>query len=208
MAQQSSYGAVSTSDENTPLVQENADSSSLTKSRHEIGELIESKKAHVLILVLTSIDILLVILQIGASLLGLDDSEEAEWILELFAHASLAIVSIFVVEIFLKVYAFGFSYFWSSNPHGYLHLADAVIIIISFLLEIFLKGAEQELGSLLIIFRLWRVIKLTGTVAIETAEHQQEQLERLKDEIKDLKQQLDESRAEVARLRSNTADQV
>jgi len=209
MAQQSSYGAVpSTLDENTPLVPENTDSSKFVKSRHEIGEVIESKKAHVLILVLTALDILLVILQIGASLLGLDESEEAEWLLEVFAHASLAIVSIFVIEVFFKLYAFGFSYFWSSNPHGYLHLADAAIIVISFLLEIFLKGAEQELSSLLIIFRLWRLIKLTGTVAIETAEHQQDQLERLQDQIKDLQQQLDDSRAEVARLRSNTADQV
>ncbi|GJJ72293.1 voltage-gated hydrogen channel 1 [Entomortierella parvispora] len=208
MAQQSSYGAIPSTDVDAPLVPVDAESSTFVKSRHEIGELLESKKSHVLILILTVLDLLLVIFQIGASLLGLDDSEEAEWILEVFAHASLAIVSVFVVEIFFKVYAFGFSYFWSSNPHGYLHLADAAIIVISFLLEVFLKGAEQELGSLLIIFRLWRLIKLTGTVAIETAEHQQEQLERLEDQIKELQQQLDESRAEVAQLRAHTADQV
>ncbi|KAG0046298.1 hypothetical protein BGZ83_008524 [Gryganskiella cystojenkinii] len=215
MAQQSSYGAIPTTDENRPLNADQEDSSALTRSRHEIGELIESKKAHVVILTLTALDVLLVILQISATLLHLDHSKESEGILELFAHASLAIVSFFVVEIILKVYAFGPSYFWGSTQHGYLHLADAVIIIISFLLEVFLKGAEQELGSLLIIFRLWRLIKLTGTVAIETAEHQQDQLAQLETKIKqlealvkDLQGQLEESKTEVTKLRAHTVDQV
>ena len=209
MAQQSAYGAIPTSErgEDAPLHQDGAPSD-LKETRHEFGEIIESKCAHVVILILTSIDILLVICQIAATLLGFDDNSDAEWILEIFAHVSLAIVTFFVLEVLLKVFAFGPRFFWTGTPHGLLHLADAIIIIISFLLEIFLKGAEQELGSLLIIFRLWRVIKLTGTVAIETAEHNEEYISSLKEHIKELEQQLQESQQEVQRLRAHTAEQV
>ncbi|KAF9926208.1 hypothetical protein FBU30_004167 [Linnemannia zychae] len=202
---QSSYGAIPTSEDHENA---NVDTQEESSSRHQIGEILESKKAHIIILTLTAIDVALVILQIAASLLHLDDSKEAQWFLELLAHTSLAIVSIFVVEILLKIYAFGFGYFWTSNPHGILHLADAMIIIISFLLEVFLKGAEQELGALLIIFRLWRIVKLTGTVAIETVEHNQATVSALEARIKALENELKESQNEVQRLRANTADQV
>lgn len=50
----------------------------------------------------------------------------------------------------------------SDTPHAVLHVFDAAIIITTFVLEIVLKGKERELGSLLIILRLWRLIKLVG----------------------------------------------
>ncbi|KAG0376596.1 hypothetical protein BGX24_007502 [Mortierella sp. AD032] len=204
---QSSYGAIPTDD--TTVDVDNHDSSTDTSStRHQIGEILESKKAHIIILSLTAIDVALVILQIAASLLQLDDTKEAQWFLELLSHTSLAIVSFFVLEIVLKIYAFGLGYFWTSNPHGILHLIDALIIIISFLLEVFLTGAEQELGALLIIFRLWRIVKLTGTVAIETVEHNQATVTALKARIETLENELKESQSEVQRLRANTDDQV
>ncbi|KAF9209952.1 hypothetical protein BGZ49_009228 [Haplosporangium sp. Z 27] len=203
---QSSYGSIPTSEHVAPQLA--TGHSDLDKARRRVGEAIESKRSHVVILTLTALDILLVILQIGATLLGLEEHKGAEEVLEILAHISLAIVTFFVVEVILKVFAFGPGYFWTSTPHGLLHLADALIIIVSFLLEITLKGAEQELGSLLIIFRLWRLIKLTGTVAIETTEHNQEHIHRLETRIKDLETQLQESQQEVQRLRANTQDQV
>ncbi|KAF9127622.1 hypothetical protein BGW39_005747 [Mortierella sp. 14UC] len=204
---QSSYGAIPT-DDTTVDINNQDSSSSEDSTRHHIGEILESKKAHILILSLTAIDVALVILQIAASLLHLDDTKDAQWFLELLAHTSLAIVSFFVLEIVLKIYAFGLGYFWTGNPHGILHLADALIIIISFLLEVFLTGAEQELGALLIIFRLWRIVKLTGTVAIETAEHNHAAVAALEDRIRTLENELKESQSEVQRLRANTDDQV
>ncbi|KAF9438105.1 hypothetical protein BGZ76_009723 [Entomortierella beljakovae] len=205
----SQYGAIPTSERQTEEHERSTEElSDMDKTRHHVGEIIESKRAHVVILALTAIDVLLVILQIAATLLGLDSHKGAEETLEFMAHLSLAIVSFFVVEILLKVFAFGPGYFWTSNPHGILHLADAFIIVTSFVLEISLKGAEQELGSLLIIFRLWRLIKLTGTVAIETTEHNQALMHHLELRIKDLESQLQESQQEVQRLRANTIDQV
>lgn len=143
-------------------------------------------------------------LQIGASLLHLDETEHEHWILALFGHLSLAIISIFMFEILLKIFAFGPGYFWIGTPHWILHLVDAIIILTSFLLEIFLKGAEQELSSLLIVFRLWRVVKLTGTVAIEVSEHDQAHVALLEGRVKELEQELEESYLKIQRLEGFT----
>ncbi|KAF9144926.1 hypothetical protein BGX30_011010 [Mortierella sp. GBA39] len=177
-----------------------ADASCIKRARHRIGKSIESKAAHITILVLTLCDIILVMLQIGASLLHLDETEHEHWVLAVFEHLSLAIVSVFMFEILLKIFAFGPRYFWIGTPHWILHLVDAIIILTSFLLEIFLKGVEQELSSLLIVFRLWRVIKLTGTVAIEVSEHDQAHVALLEGRVKELEQELEECYIKVQRL--------
>ncbi|KAF9953592.1 hypothetical protein BGZ65_004583 [Modicella reniformis] len=200
MAHQASYGTIPTSEsEQDPFTHQDEELSNLARTRHAVGEIIESKRSHILILVLTIVDVLLVMAQIAATLLELD-TKEVEWLLELFAHASLVIVSFFLFEIILKLFAFGLRYFWKSTLFGVLHLADAMIVVISFFLEIFLKGAEQELGSLLIIFRLWRVIKLTGTITIKTVEQSQELVNDLEARVKQLEHQLRESEKEIHRL--------
>ncbi|KAF9964279.1 hypothetical protein BGZ70_006681 [Mortierella alpina] len=183
------------------LINDRSDQQSwFSKARHWFGAKIECRRAHVIILVLTLVDIILVVLQIGASLLHLDETKEEIWIIALLGHLSLAIISIFMLEVLLKVFAFGPRYFWRGIPHGILHLVDAAIIITSFVLELILKGAEQELTNLLIIFRLWRVIKLTGTVAIEVSEHDQLRAAILQDRVHSLEEELEESRARIRRL--------
>lgn len=69
-----------------------------------------------------------------------------------------------MLEIPLATWAFGLSFY---NPfgdviHAGFHLFDALIIIITLVLEIGLKGRERELAGLLIILRLWRLVKLVG----------------------------------------------
>lgn len=46
--------------------------------------------------------------------------------------------------------------------HAPLHLFDAIIVVTTFVLEFALKGKERELIGLLVIFRLWRLVKLVG----------------------------------------------
>lgn len=174
--------------------------SCIGRFRHRIGAKIESKAAHITILFLTLADIILVMLQIGASLLHLDETEEEVWYLALFSHLSLAIVSLFMFEILLKLFAFGPRYFWRGTPHWVLHLIDAVIIMTSFMLEIFLHGVSQELSSLLIVFRLWRVVKLTGTVAVEVSSHEQEHAALLEVRVQELEKELEESKVRCQRL--------
>ena len=48
------------------------------------------------------------------------------------------------------------------NAHAGLHLFDSLIIVTTFVLEVILKGRERELAGLLIVLRLWRLVKLVG----------------------------------------------
>jgi hypothetical protein len=84
--------------------------------------------------------------------------------LEVLAHISLVITTLFLVEIPLALWAFGLRYYnpFGEVPHAILHAFDAAIIMTTFVLEVILKGKERELASLLIILRLWRLIKLVG----------------------------------------------
>lgn len=91
------------------------------------------------------------------------DPHSPQW-LEVLAHISLAITILFLIEIPMALWAFGLQYY---NPFGHLthaslHLFDAGIIVTTFILEVILKGRERELAGMLIVLRLWRLVKLVG----------------------------------------------
>jgi hypothetical protein len=60
-------------------------------------------------------------------------------------------------------WAFGLRYYnpWSEVQHSTFHLLDALIIVMNFTI-IFLQGPAQEVVGLLVILRLWRLVKLLG----------------------------------------------
>lgn len=97
------------------------------------------------------------------------EAPDPAW-LEVLSHVSLAITTLFLIEIPLQLWAFGVRYY---NPirgsgdgervmFGWLHLFDAAVIVTTFVLEVVLRGRERELAGLLILLRLWRLVKLVG----------------------------------------------
>lgn len=90
--------------------------------------------------------------------------DDAPLWLEVLSHISLAITSFFLVEVPLALWAFGRNYYNPFGPviHAGLHFFDAAIIVTTFVLEVALRGRERELAGLLIILRLWRLVKLVG----------------------------------------------
>jgi hypothetical protein len=112
-----------------------------------------------------TIDVACVIADLGYDFLTrhCDKSPQPDpaW-LEVLAHVSLAITAIFLVEISLALFAFGPNFFnpFGKVPLAPLHLFDAFVIITTFVLEVVLKGKEEELAALLITLRFWRIVKL------------------------------------------------
>lgn len=91
------------------------------------------------------------------------DPHSPQW-LEILAHISLVITTLFLIEIPMTLWAEGPQYY---NPFGHithaaLHLFDAAIVVTTFILEVVLKGRERELAGMLIVLRLWRLMKLVG----------------------------------------------
>jgi voltage-gated hydrogen channel 1 len=69
-----------------------------------------------------------------------------------------------VLEIPLTIWALGWQNYWPFGPvpHASLHFFDGAIIVTTFVLEVVLRGRERELAALLVILRLWRLVKLVG----------------------------------------------
>ena len=91
------------------------------------------------------------------------EPESPLW-LDILSEISTAITTLFLVEIPLALWSFGLQYYnpIGSTVHAALHLFDALIIVTTFVLEVGLRGRERELVSLLVVLRLWRLVKLVG----------------------------------------------
>jgi voltage-gated hydrogen channel 1 len=77
------------------------------------------------------------------------------------------------------------------------HIFDATVILSSFIVEVTLQGVEEEVASLIVILRLFRVVKIIDELGVAADEQMKELEARLvvvERENRDLKE-------EVARLR-------
>ncbi|KAG8749977.1 hypothetical protein FRC14_000909 [Serendipita sp. 396] len=111
----------------------------------------------------------------------------------------MAIASLFVLELPPTIWVFGFDYYnpWSGVQHSTFHLLDAIIIILNFVF-MFLQGPAQEIGELLILLRIWRLVKLLGGVAtgVENLNHDLQ----LKLDIASKKRELEETSQQLVVL--------
>ncbi|KAJ7063199.1 hypothetical protein C8F01DRAFT_1209555 [Mycena amicta] len=107
--------------------------------------------------------------------------------LAILSHTSLGITTFFLLEIPLTL--------WSFGPRFYIPgCVDHAIV---------LRGKEQELAGLLIILRLWRLLKLVGGVSVGVGElgeadairaaEAENHVERLKKENAELRARLAEA---------------
>ena len=98
--------------------------------------------------------------------------EQPAW-LGALQHVSLAITTLFLVEIPLNVWAFGWRFYapLGAHPLASLHCFDALVIVVTFTLEVVLRGRERELAGLLIVLRLWRLVKLVQGMHLDIWHH-------------------------------------
>jgi len=104
---------------------------------------------------------------------------------EVLTTTSLVILFVLAFEVFLLLVAFGLSFF--RHP---LYILDLVVISTSILFEFEFR---DTVGGLLVIFRLWRIVRIIHSVAIM-------QEEKAEGKIHKIKAELDEERHKVASL--------
>ncbi|EDR14794.1 uncharacterized protein LACBIDRAFT_305892 [Laccaria bicolor S238N-H82] len=177
--------------------------------RDKTAELLESPRLHKLVIALIATDAVCVLIDLGYTVLSTDctpvGGEAPEW-LEVLAHISLLITTLFLIEIPLNLWAFGRQHMnpFGPVPHAALHAFDTFVILTTFILEVVLRGSERELAGLLVILRLWRLVKLVGGVAIGAGELEEENARILagtRNERDHLKAELEASRQENEKLR-------
>lgn len=159
--------------------------------RTRTAHFLESPLLHKIIITLIAIDAASVLVDLGYTFLTPQcpspGEDSPEW-LEVLSQISLTITTLFLIEIPLTWWSLGFQFMnpFGPVPHASLHLFDAVIIVTTFTLEFILGGREEELAGLLVILRLWRLVKLVGGVAVGVDELEATTVEALIDTRREL----------------------
>ncbi|KAI9598415.1 hypothetical protein BDF19DRAFT_432448 [Syncephalis fuscata] len=137
--------------------------------RRKLAQILETRKAHVIVLVLVVLDLVFVLIEILISLFERDDWE-AHIAVKILSELSFAVVCLFAFEQLLNLYAFGLRYFAS-----WLHMLDA----------------SREAASLIIILRFWRVLRVMDAVALTVEMKTEEKEKQLKAQILTLQTRLE-----------------
>lgn len=73
------------------------------------------------------------------------------------------------------------------------HCFDATVIVAGFIVDVCLKGVLKEIGSIVVVLRLWRVFKIIEEFSVGAADQMDalaEKIEQLEMKNKELKKEL------------------
>lgn len=171
------------------------DTSTLSTLRAKTRSFLSSKWGHYLILFMVAVDVACIFADFLIELRVCELRErhhtvDRQWGLaqEALGLVGLVFSCLFMVELIASVLSFGPGYFKSK-----FHIFDAVVIVLAFILDVALRGVVEELGSLVVVLRLWRVFKIIeemSDISAEMMEKYEDELETLKLENAKLKRRL------------------
>ncbi|KAM4827332.1 voltage-gated hydrogen channel 1 isoform 2-T2 [Thomomys bottae] len=144
--------------------------------RSALRKLFSSHRFQVIVICLVILDALLVLAELilDLKIIQLDKNKYA---VKVFHYMSIVILFVFMVEIFLKIYVFRLEFF-----HHKFEILDAIVVVVSFVLDVvlFFWKHEFEALGLLILLRLWRVARIINGIIISVRSRSERQLLRLK----------------------------
>lgn len=162
-------------------------------------------KFQIVIVCLVILDALFVLIEILLDLELL--AEKVDHIIpEIFHYLSISVLSFFLVELVGKLYAFRLEFF-----HHKFEVFDAVIVIISFIIDIVFLTREDVFNAvgLLILLRLWRVARIVNGVILSVKSTAEEKVNKLKEKqdtllarVSQLEQQCTQQEQEISRLQT------
>jgi len=139
-----------------------------------IVHIVEKTIFHIGVIILVLVDCLFVIGELMLDFIYLSEkcdtkkgntgheeikNHKLELAIELLHYGSIILLAIFVIEVLVKIYAFGKK--WWDFHEKKMEWLDAIIVIVSFVIDIyFLKNPNviAEISLLFISFRLWRIV--------------------------------------------------
>ncbi|KAJ8098117.1 hypothetical protein POJ06DRAFT_258572 [Lipomyces tetrasporus] len=143
--------------------------------KKRLRHFLDSRAAHITIITLVAVETLLVIAELYIELFACEEPEMygfLEEALPVISSLSLAISTMFMVELISCVYAFGLLYF--AGKGRWLRMLDAVVIIASFVIDILEQGTALEGAELIVVLRFWRIAKIAEHIGSETKEEMEE----------------------------------
>ncbi|CAL1534319.1 unnamed protein product [Lymnaea stagnalis] len=178
-----------------------ADPENRKPCKERLLHFLESQKFQIFIIVLVCVDCLIVLIELllGLETFKLDIDKTLQH--KIFSGLSLTILSIFIVEVILRIYVMRLGFFRSK-----MEIFDGLVVIVSFILDIvfFDHGDVSKGTGLLILLRLWRVARVVNGVILSVnrqASHKIKKEQNLRlakeNELKELKLKLAELEAQV-----------
>ncbi|RYP44697.1 hypothetical protein DL768_008864 [Monosporascus sp. mg162] len=170
--------------------------------RPAVQRFLSSRTQHWLVLVLIILDVagILSDIFIGSITCELGRRDEA-WVSavrQALTTFSLVMSCTFMLELALSVFADGLAYFKDR-----LHCFDAFVIVVGFGADLLEHGTVEEIASLVVILRFWRIVKLVDEVPVQASQ----QTEDLRRKIKDLEKQNQDLRAQIARYEPRSSEE-
>uniref|UniRef100_A0A8C5N420 Voltage-gated hydrogen channel 1 n=1 Tax=Leptobrachium leishanense TaxID=445787 RepID=A0A8C5N420_9ANUR len=171
--------------------------------RDALKWLLSSHKFQITVVCLVILDALFVLIEVLLDLELLEEKVD-HIVPEIFHYLSISVLSIFLVEIVAKLYAFRLEFF-----HHKFEVFDAVIVIISFIIDIIYISREDIFSAvgLLILLRLWRVARIVNGVILSVKSRAEEKTNKLKEKqsvllskVSQLEQQCTDQEQEISRL--------
>ena len=150
------------------------------KTRHQqfIVHTVEKTAFHIGVIVLVLIDCALVIGELLLDFILLNEkcdsknhtrsshddkaNPKLELAIEILHYGSIVLLAIFVLEVLIKIY--GFAQKWWNIREKKMEWLDAIIVIVSFGVDIYFLEKPSVIGEislLFISFRLWRIVSET-----------------------------------------------
>ncbi|XP_066977585.1 voltage-gated hydrogen channel 1-like [Macrobrachium rosenbergii] len=132
-----------------------------TSVRQELQQFLRSTRCQVLIVSLVVLDTILVITEL---LFDLEMDGEVSSVPFVLHTLSLSLLALFVVEIFLRIYAYHFDFFTRKGD-----LFDTIVVIIALCLDaVYLHSHDAHSGvGLIIVLRLWRVVCIQNAMVLQ-----------------------------------------
>lgn len=91
----------------------------------------------------------------------------------------------------------------SRYLYSWFHIFDAVVIVVSFLVDVLTRGIVEEVASLVVILRLWRFVKIIEEMSVGASE----QMEDLEMRIEQLEKENTGLKSELKTVKSTDGDQ-
>ncbi|XP_028411794.1 voltage-gated hydrogen channel 1-like [Dendronephthya gigantea] len=160
----------------------------LLKDRNALRKKLHSHRFQMVIIGLVALDFLIVLVQLLMDIEVIRGVHHDHLAIEILHYTSIVILGLFLIEIVVKLYAFGLDFF-----HHKLEVFDAIVVIVSFSLDIAYSGNMDawDAVGLLVLLRLWRVVRIVNGIVLSVKIEMDEKIHRLKEEMSEIETELE-----------------
>ena len=170
-------------------------------TKEKLRHILHSKALHLIIIILVLIDSVLVIFELLFDLNVIGPEEGEVVIREVFHGFSVGILSMFMIELVLKL--------WADHRHFIRHkieVLDAFVVVVSWVVDValvFFDSTSLLAIELLLLLRLWRVFRIVNGIIVAVKTKADERVHTFKVQNKELQTKLQEAEHKVETLKKD-----